>query len=146
MQSFSRGIAPSQDMPACTPKKISKHIGPACNLPRHPAAAGCQQQPCSSMCSVCVQQIGPCRTRDAAVGRPCDACWGKKWRAKRGTQDAPVMPPLGGQPSASMPSSAAAEAPSFSRRALYAGSAQALRHSPQTPPYDRLLPPANLKA
>ena len=38
----------------------------------------------------------------------------------------PVTPPFGGQPSASMPSSAAALAPSFSMRALYSGSHHAL--------------------
>lgn len=39
----------------------------------------------------------------------------------------PVTPPLGGQPSATMPSSAAALAPSFSMSALYSGSDHALQ-------------------
>lgn len=38
-----------------------------------------------------------------------------------------MTPPLAGQPSASMPSSAAAEEPSFSRSFLNAGSVQALQ-------------------
>ena len=59
----------------------------------------------------------------------------RKWwpinnQIAHGKSYSPVTPPFGGQPSASMPSSAAALAPSFSMSALYLGSLQALQGRP----------------